>query len=136
MQKSAKLENFRERPINANIVKNETGKTLTENKGKVSRCVEYIGSLYKGGAIADFIENENKVQNDDMGDSISKKEFEKALKGMKVNKASGVDLIAAELLQNLWQAGIIILFKLVCDMYETGDISNDYKVNKTVTIPK
>ena len=27
-------------------------------------------------------------------------------------------------------------FKLICDMYETGDIPNDYKVNITVTIPK
>ena len=29
-----------------------------------------------------------------------------------------------------------MLFKLVCDMYEMGDIPNDCKVNKTVTIPK
>ena len=47
-----------------------------------------------------------------------------------------MDLIAAELLQNLGQAEKIILFNLVCDMYETGDIPNGYKINKTFTTPK
>ena len=76
------------------------------------------------------------MQNDDRGDFILKEEFEKALRSLQANKAPGVDLIAAELLQNLEQAEKIFLFKLVCDMYETGDIPNDYKVNKTVTIDK
>ena len=77
------------------------------------------------------------MQNDNgRRESILREEFEKALKGLKANKAPGVDLIAAELLQNSGQAEKNILFKLVCDMYETGDIPNDYKVNKTVTIPK
>ena len=76
------------------------------------------------------------MQNGDRGDSILKEEFEKALRDMKANKAPGVDLIAAEILQNLGQAEKIILFKLLCDMYGTGDLLNDYKVSKTVTIPK
>ena len=71
-----------------------------------------------------------------IGDSLLKGEFEKALRGLKANKVPGVDLIAAELLRNLGQAEKIILFKLVCDIYKTGDIPNDYKVNKIVTIPK
>ena len=45
--------------------------------------------------------------------------------GLKPNKAPRVDRIAAKLLQDLRQAEKIILFKLVCDMYETGDIPND-----------
>ena len=76
------------------------------------------------------------MQNDDRGDSILKKEFEKALRRLKANKVLGVNLIAAELRQNLGQAEKITLFKLVCDLYKTGDIPNDYKINKTVTIPK
>ena len=60
-----------------------------------------------------------------------KEEFEKALRGLKANKASEIDLIVAEFLQNLEQAD-----KLFCDLYETGDIPNDYKVKKTVTVRK
>ena len=45
---------------------------------------------------------------------------------VKVNEAPWVDLIAEKLLQNLGQAEKIILFKLVCNMYETGDIQNQY----------
>ena len=58
------------------------------------------------------------------------------MRGLKANKASGVDLIAAELLQNLGQAGKYILFKLFCDLDETDVIPNNFDVNKTVTIPK
>ena len=76
------------------------------------------------------------MQNDDRGDSILKEEFRKALRGLKANKAPEVDLIAAGLLHNLRKAEKIILFKLVFDVHETGDILNDHKVNKTVTIPK
>ena len=44
--------------------------------------------------------------------------------------------IAAELLQNLGQAENNMLFKLVCNMYEPGDIPNNYMVNKTITVLK
>ena len=58
------------------------------------------------------------------------------MRGLKANKAPGVDLLAAELLKNLGQAEKNILFKFLCDMYEADDIPNDYKVNEAVTIPK
>ena len=69
------------------------------------------------------------MQDDYREDSILKEEFEKALRGLKANKAPGVDLTAAELLQNLRQVEKNMLFKLVCDMYKMGDIPNDYMVN-------
>ena len=62
-----------------------------------------------------------------------KEEFENTLRGLKSNKAPEVNLIAAKLLQNLGQAEKNLLFKFVCDLYETGVISNDFNVNKTVT---
>ena len=68
-------ENFRERRINANIVRDENAKALTESRDKVCRWEEYIDSLYKGDTVAYHIENENEVQNDDRGDSILKKKF-------------------------------------------------------------
>ena len=37
------------------------------------------------------------MHDDDKGNSILKEEFEKTLRGLKVNKAPEVDLIAAEL---------------------------------------
>ena len=60
----------------------------------------------------------------------------KELRDLKANKAPGADLIVVEILQNLGQAEKNVLFKLVCDMCETGVIRNDFNVNKTVTIPK
>ena len=60
----------------------------------------------------------------------------KALRGLKANKAPGVDLIAVQLPQTLEQAEKNIIFKSVCDMYETGVIPNDFKLNRIVTIPR
>ena len=50
--------------------------------------------------------------------------------------SSGVQTTPLFFLQNLEQAEKIILFKLNCDRYETGVIPNDYKVYKTITVPK
>ena len=60
-------ENYRERRNNANIVGDENRKASTESRDKVSRWVKYIESQYKGDVVADFIENENEVQNGDGG---------------------------------------------------------------------
>ena len=70
---------------NIRKVRDKNGKALTENRYKVSRWVKYIESLYKGDAAADLLENENKMQSDDKGDSILKEEFEKALRGLEAN---------------------------------------------------
>ena len=40
-------ENFRERRVDASIVRDKGGKSLTESRGKVNRWVIYIESLYK-----------------------------------------------------------------------------------------
>ena len=48
---------------------------------------------------------------------ILREELEKALRGLIANKAPGVYLIAAELLQKLGQAEMTISFELVYDMY-------------------
>ena len=94
-------ENFKERLINANIVRGGNGKALKGSRDKVNRRVEYIESLYKDDAVADLIENENGVQNDDRRNLISKKELEKALRAPKANIPPEVDLIAAELLHKI-----------------------------------
>ena len=38
--------------------------------------------LYKGDIVADLIENETEMQNDDKSDSILKEQLEKALRGL------------------------------------------------------
>ena len=92
------------------------------NFQKPTEVCYHIYIPHKGDVVTDLVENKNEVQNYDRGDSISKEEFEKSLRGQIENKAG--------------KAEKIILFELVCDTYETDDIPNDYKVNKTAAIPK
>ena len=93
-------ENFWERRVNANIVRDRNEKALTESSDKVDRWVEYIESPYKSDVVVDLIANESEVQDDNRGYSILKEESQNALRGLKANKASGVNLIPGELLQN------------------------------------
>ena len=71
-------------------------------------CRKGIREKNKGDAVANPIRNENEVQNNDRGNSIYQDQFKRALRDLKANKPPGVDLIAAELLQNLEQAEKIL----------------------------
>ena len=60
-----------------------------------------------------------------------KREFQEAFRDLETNKAQELDLIVAELIHV-----IEMLFKLIRGVYETGEIPNDNKVIKNVTISK
>ena len=59
----------------------KTKRSLIESWDKVNMRVEYIESLYKGGALSDLIENENKVQNDNRGEFDFKGGIRESIKG-------------------------------------------------------
>ena len=70
------------------------------------------------------------------GKVILRDEFNKTLKLMKTGKAAGIDNIAMELIQNASKELQDELFKLVNDIYTTGEIPKDFKESIIVPIPK
>lgn len=67
---------------------------------------------------------------------ILRSEFELALYDLKQNKAPGTDNITAELLQCASTKIKDALYQLTQDIYEKGDIPDDYCKSIIVTIPK
>jgi hypothetical protein len=76
------------------------------------------------------------VDEEEMGDSILREEFNEALKELKKNKAPGIDEVPAELIQNASDKVKDQLYKLTCRIYEEGKVPKDFKKSAIITIPK
>ena len=79
------------------------------------------------------LEEESRVEEDNLGPGIIDSERERALRDMKARKAVGVDNIPCELLKNLGKDGKKRFFELVRRIYEEGCWPEDFV--KTVLIP-
>jgi hypothetical protein len=97
----------------------------------IKRWKEYIEELYEGEKLEEIITNEEKTKL-----PILRSEFEVALYDLKQNKAPGIDNITAELLQCASMKIKDALYQLTQDIYEKGDVPDDYCKSIIVTIPK
>jgi hypothetical protein len=69
------------------------------------------------------------------GRVILRDEFNKTLKLMKTCEAAGIDDIAMKLIKNASTELQYELFKLVNDIYITGEIPKDFKESIIISIP-
>ena len=130
-------ETFGEKKSNCMNIKSLDGKPLLGKEEKVERWKEHIEELYQGKELdGHVVEREEEVDEDEMGDTILRSEFDRALKDLSKNKAPGIDDIPSELLGALGEAEMIKLFHLVGRMYETGEVPSDFKKNVIIPIPK
>jgi hypothetical protein len=100
------------------IIRDTNGNLLIDNEDIASRWKQYLEVLYQDEETTN-INNENNPDNE--GAPILREEFNQVLQRMKTKKASGVDNISTELIQN---AGTKIqneLFNLVYKIYITGE---------------
>lgn len=99
--------------------------------------VTYSEGLYEGDDMPDdVIEEEIRVDREEIGDPILESEFNRALEELGSNRAEGIDNIPAEFLKSLGEVATKRLFKLVCRIYESGEIPSDFGKNVIHTIPK
>ncbi|XP_049762340.1 uncharacterized protein LOC126088253 [Schistocerca cancellata] len=130
-------ETFGEKRTTCMNIKSSDGNPVLSKEGKAERWKEYIEGLYKGDVLENNImEMEEDVDEDRMGDTILREEFDRARKDLNRNKAPGVDNIPLELLTALGEPVLMKLYHLVSKMYETGEISSDFKMNIIIPIPK
>lgn len=124
----------------SNIVKNKEGKLLFENEQVSDRWKEYMEELYEGEEVSNndetYLEQKESVDSDELGPSLSKEEFELAIKTLTDGKATGVDEIPAELLKTLDDTTKEKLYQLLREIYETGKLPTDFVESKCITIPK
>ena len=67
-----------------------TVKGYIGNEEKADRWKEYLRKLYAGQELGDVLEKESRVDMDNLGYSIMKKEFEVVFKNFKNNKAPDI----------------------------------------------
>ena len=126
---------FGERKRKCMNIRNADGKPILSKEGKAERWKEHIETLYEGSEL-DVLEREDEICNADKGDFILRSEFDRALKDMSRNKATGIDDVPVELLDALGDAALTKLFCLVSSMYETGEVPSDFQKNIIIPIPK
>ncbi|XP_023213215.1 uncharacterized protein LOC111616005 [Centruroides sculpturatus] len=113
------------------------GNILIEKKQIAQRWKEYIEKLYKGDKLDEsLIEEEKLVDANDLGPSTLKCEFDKTLKGMRKGKAPGADQIPVELIMALGENTKNDLYRLINEMYITGQVPKDFEKIIMVLIPK
>ena len=74
--------------------------------------------------------------DDESGPSITSKEVKHAIKKLKSNKATGTDLIAAEMLKALDDGPLGKLTQLCNETYNTGYWPKELKGSIFITFPK
>lgn len=125
------------RKVNNNNLLGKNGELLIDEEEKNKRWAEYTEDLYNDYEDNEnILENESEVEVDNIGPTILKCEFMKALKELKNRKAPGIDGIKAELLKNLGEKGTNHLFKLISEMYETGNLPQDFEKCVMIPLPK
>ncbi|KAF0753702.1 craniofacial development protein 2-like [Aphis craccivora] len=98
---------------------------------RLLKKAEYIEELYEGEKLEEITIDEEETKL-----PILKSEFELALHDLKQNKAPEIDDITAELLQCASTKIKDALYQLTQDIYEKGDVPDDYRKRVIVTILK
>ncbi|CAI6364154.1 unnamed protein product [Macrosiphum euphorbiae] len=107
------------------------GQLLFDDEDIINRWKEYIEEPYEGEKQEEITIDEKKTKL-----PILRSGFELALYELKQNKAPGTDNITAELLQCASMKIKDALYQLTQDIYEKGDVPDDYCKSIIVTIPK
>uniref|UniRef100_A0A8D8YBX5 Craniofacial development protein 2 n=1 Tax=Cacopsylla melanoneura TaxID=428564 RepID=A0A8D8YBX5_9HEMI len=124
---------FGERKMKVNTIEDENGRLLFENQEIAKRWKTYVENLYEEN---DEMEELEEEENDNGGNDITREEFDEAMKRLKPRKACGIDEIPAELIQALDEEMKELLYMVTKEIYETGDIPEDFQESKIVMLPK
>ena len=117
------------------VIQDRTGNNILFEKDKVKdRWAEYVEDLYDDNSRMEIdeprpIQNENRLP-------ILESELNNAIGKMKKNKACGEDNLPAEFFQLLGEKGIKYVLGLCNNIYESGQMPEDFLSSIFITIPK
>ncbi|XP_008482128.1 craniofacial development protein 2-like [Diaphorina citri] len=136
MDKAYSLINkyFGQKKMCGNTVEDENGKLLFEDVVIAERWKEYVETLYNDDEDIEDLRNEENDENFEA--ELTKTEFDNALRHLKGKKAYGKDEIPAELLHALDEEMKDVLYVIIKEMYEKGEIPEDFKQSRMVMLPK
>jgi hypothetical protein len=100
------------------------------------RWKEYLELLYGEDNRYLHMEREDRIELEEMGSPIMMEEFERSLQDLKEQKAPGVDYVQGGLLKKSGEKLKRALYDLICSMYWTGELPEDFVKCIIVPIPK
>jgi len=119
-------------------IKEANGNIIYE-EAEVATCWnKYLEQLYReeNMMIDAEIDEEHQNHTEEIDQSIMREEFDKALMELKNKKAPGVDEIPAEIIQNCGENTNKIIYEMIKECYETGQVPSDFTKCIIVPIPK
>ena len=126
------------RGLRSIAIEGKNGEKLKNPEDVRKRLMEHIEDLYdKKNKPSDIeIEEEEEIDDDDIGPDLLDREINSAIKELKNNKAPGPDDIPAEFLKSLIGEAKEEL-KLLCHtVYKNGDWPEDHTKISMITFPK
>ena len=129
---------FGNKKASCNGLKDDDGSWIYEDEEVAKKWRDYLGMLYAGfdGQEGDILEEIDDIDVEEVGDPITRHEFDSALNKLKDKKAPGIDGIPAELIKAAGKKAKDELFKLVDRIYRTGDVPGDFKQCIIIPLPK
>src|SRR6218665_1320293 len=120
--------------IGGRSVQDKDGVLLQDPEQVKKRWKEYVEDLYQA-KIRPMGLGQNTVDEgeEETGPELVKEEILAAIKGMKNNKAEGIDNIPVEVLKSLGEKALKKLIQLCQDIYRTGEWPEDFL--QTILIP-
>ena len=87
--------------------------------------------MYKGHKVQEVDEDESLKE-----ERISREEIMKAMNSLRNNKAGGPDQIPVDMIKKGGNTLIDKVVKIVQNVFETGQINQDFKRSEIITLPK
>ncbi|KAI5741951.1 hypothetical protein M8J77_001464 [Diaphorina citri] len=122
---------FGKKKMMTNSIEDEHGRLLVNENDIVTRWKNYIETLYDDNNDLKDLEEE-----EESGPEITKDEFDRALNALKGKKACGKDQIPAELIKHLDEEMRNLMFLFIKEVYESGNVPQDFQESDMVIIPK
>ena len=114
-------------------IMSKAGETLTTIKEQAARWKEYIEEMYSGERIS-----ADESEGIEEEEELTEEEFLRAIESLRNNKASGSDGIPIELIKCICKDQELKrrLFKLLQNIFQNGELPEDFVKSQLIAIPK
>ncbi|KAL4084163.1 hypothetical protein QTP88_027996 [Uroleucon formosanum] len=127
---------FNDYKPNRGAIEDNNGVIIYEDIQRGDVWKKYLEQLYEGPELTGQEIEHEEIMDNSSNYSVLREEFDKALKDLKKKKAAGIDEIQAELWKEFGESMRSELFKLMKELFNSGELPLDFTKCKIISIPK
>ncbi|KAL4082173.1 hypothetical protein QTP88_005266 [Uroleucon formosanum] len=122
--------------VTKGTIEDKNGVIIYEDIQRGDVWKKYLEQLYEGPELTGQEIEHEEVMDNSSNYSVLREEFDKALRDLKKKKAAGIDEIQAELWKESGESMRSELFKLIKEIFVSGELPLDFTKCKIIPIPK